>query len=92
MWRATAARVQRGQAHRASLWQAAPEPVRVQAVASLQRPRRDINIVIWGVDGGDIDPGLSTDEMGDQLESDMEALLDKSQAIIDKRLEEARKN
>lgn len=53
---------------------------------------RLINIVIWGVDGGDIDPGLSTVEMGDQIEADMEALLDKSQAIIDKRLEEARKN
>jgi hypothetical protein len=53
---------------------------------------RLVNIVIWGVDGGDVDPGLPTKEMGDQIDSDMEALMDKSQAIIDKRLEEARKN
>ena len=53
---------------------------------------RLVNIVVWGVDGGDLDPGFTAKQMSDELENDINALMEKGQAIIDKRLEDARKN
>lgn len=52
---------------------------------------RLVNIVIWGIDGGDVDPGLSTAEIADRLASDMDALLNK-QTFNDAKVEEIRKN
>ncbi|MFM8400311.1 MAG: hypothetical protein ACKOAH_20970, partial [Pirellula sp.] len=52
---------------------------------------RLVNIVIWGVDGGDADPGLSIDKLSDRLDADMEALL-ANRPVIDQQVEDLRKN
>lgn len=52
---------------------------------------RLVNIVIWGIDGGDLDPGMTEKEIDDQLESDLDAVLT-GNPVIDKRLEDLRKN
>ena len=52
---------------------------------------RLVNIVIWGVDGGDADPGLSIDKLSDRLDADMQALL-ANRPVIDQQVEDLRKN
>ena len=52
---------------------------------------RLVNIVIWGVDGGDADPGLSIDKLSDRLDADMEAIL-ANRPVIDQQIEDLRKN
>jgi hypothetical protein len=73
----------------------APVPMEI-STATVRRLRpslwiRLVNIVIWGIDGGDVDPTLEVKQMDQQLESDMDAVL-AGTPIVEKRVEELRKN
>jgi hypothetical protein len=52
---------------------------------------RLLNIVLWGSDGGDVDPGQPMESMAKQTDADFDALL-RGEKIVDVRLEADRKN
>lgn len=52
---------------------------------------RMLNIVLWGVDGGDLDPDIPRDEIDKETDSDFDAIL-AGQRIGEARLEGDRKN
>lgn len=52
---------------------------------------RLINIMLWGADGGDVDPDLNIEEIKKQVDADYEAIL-KGDKIGDARLDAERKN
>lgn len=45
---------------------------------------RLVNIVVWGVDGGDPDPGIVDGKPSSEVDADIEALMQSHQAVIDK--------
>jgi hypothetical protein len=70
-----------------------PMPITAAKIKRL-RPTlwtRLTNIVIWGIDGGDVDPGMSIEQLGDRLDADMEAVL-ANRPVIDQQIEDLRKN
>lgn len=70
-----------------------PMPINAESVQSLKPSLwiRLVSIIIWGVDGGDLDPATGTRELESQMDADMDAIL-AGNKIIDKRLDELRKN
>lgn len=66
-----------------------PEKVRIPMPITKDRIRRlrpaiwlrMVSIVIWGTDGGDIDPKLETDEQLSEAEQQIRAIIDKARPV-----------
>jgi hypothetical protein len=70
-----------------------PMPIDPIYIQKLKPPLwiRLVNIVIWGMDGGDLDPAASLKEMEKQLDVDVQAIVEGAR-VIDARVEDLRKN
>lgn len=70
-----------------------PAPIDPKFIRRLQPSLwiRLVNIVIWGVDGGDLDPEAGVKELEKQLDADMQAIID-GKGVVDARVEDLRKN
>ena len=70
-----------------------PMPINVSSILRLKPALwiRILNIVIWGVDGGDVDPAIPADEMKAKIDREFEELL-KGGRPVDVAVEALRKN